>query len=52
MALRDSPQDWPVGLALRDSQGASIMIGRILVDGTNRADVDTNEEDYSEKDIK
>jgi len=28
------------------------MIGLLLVDGTNRADVDTKEENYSEKDIK
>ena len=28
------------------------MIGLLLVDGTNRADVDTKDENYSEKDMK
>jgi hypothetical protein len=41
-----------MGTALCDGWGASLMIGLLLVYVTNRADIDTNEEDYSEKDIK
>ncbi len=48
---RNSPSDRLTITALRVGKGAPFMIGLLLVDGTNRVDVDTNEEDYSEKDI-